>query len=299
MSVRLGVSPIAWSNDDLLELGGETPLETCLTEARQAGFVGIELGNKFPREVGALRPILEHYGLVLVSGWYSGRLLDRSVEDEVTAIAAHRDLLLAMGCKVLVYAETAGGIADQRDRPLSARPHLADGDWRVFGGRLTKLSELLRADGIALAYHHHMGTVVEGAADIDRLMAATGDSVGLLLDTGHLAFAGADPAAVARRYARRINHVHCKDVRVDVLSEVRARDSSFLDAVLAGVFTVPGDGMVDFAAVLAELAAARYDGWLVVEAEQDPLKAPPFTYAQRGFSHLRWAAAKAGLNEVR
>src|SRR5437667_5296401 len=213
MSVGLGVSPIGGSNDDLPELGGATPLDLCLAEARQAGFAGIELGHKFPRDPAVLRPILERHGLMLVSGWYSGRLLDRSVEDELAAIEAHRALLVALGCAVLVYAETSGGVHGDRRRPLSTRPQLRAGEWRDFGGRLTGLADRLAHNGIGLAYHPHMGTVVENEAEIDRLMMATGDSLGFLLDTGHLAFAGADPAAVACRYGRRINHVHCKDLR--------------------------------------------------------------------------------------
>jgi inosose dehydratase len=296
--VRLGVSPIAWSNDDLPELGGTTPLETCLAEAREAGFTGIELGHKFPREAQTLRPVLERHGLALISGWYSGRLFDRSVDAEIAAVARHADLLAAMGCKVLVYAETAGGVAGERNRPLSSRPTLGDGDWPAFGTRLSEFALHLARRGLRLAYHHHMGTVVESAAEIDRLMATTGDEVGLLLDTGHLAFAGADPAAVARRHAARINHVHCKDVRPGVLARVRADDASFLDAVIDGVFTVPGDGAIDFGAVMAALAAASYRGWLVVEAEQDPAKAPPLAYASAGHAHLRTTAARAGIEEA-
>lgn len=295
MPVRLGVSPIGWSNDDLPELGGDIPLETCLAEAHQAGFAGIELGHKFPRAAAVLRPILERHRLDLISGWYSGRLLDRSLAEEMAAIEAHLALLVGMECAVLVYAETSGSVAGDRRRPLSARPRLPDRDWRDFGGRLTDLADCVARRGIGLAYHHHMGTVVESEADIDALMAATGDSIGLLLDTGHLVFAGADPIALARRYRHRINHVHCKDVRGDVLARVRAADTSFLDAVLDGVFTVPGDGGIDFAGVLAALAAAEYRGWLVVEAEQDPARAPPLAYAQFGFAQLSVAATRAGL----
>jgi inosose dehydratase len=297
MPVRLGVSPIGWSNDDLPELGGDTPLDTCLAEARQAGFAGIELGHKFPSDPAVLRPILEHHGLALISGWYSGRLLDRSVKEELAAIEAHRALLVAMGCHVLVYAETSG-VGDRR-RPLSTRPRLRDEEWRDFGSRLTDLADYLARGGIRLAYHHHMGTVVENEAEIDRLMAATGDSVGLLLDTGHLAFAGADPAAVAYRHGRRITHVHCKDVRDDVLAWVQAADASFLDAVVAGVFTVPGDGSIEFAGVLEALALAEYHGWLVVEAEQDPVRAPPLAYARLGFAHLSAVVARTGLGGKR
>jgi inosose dehydratase len=297
--VRFGVSPIGWSNDDLPELGGATPLQTCLAETHDAGFTGIELGHKFPREAQTLRPVLAQYGLALVSGWYSGRLLDHSVEEELTAVGSHVDLLAAMGCEVLVYAETTGAVIGDRNRPLSSRPRLGDGDWPAFGARLTEFARHLARGGLGLAYHHHMGTVVESGAEIDRLMATTGDDVGLLLDTGHLAFASADPATVARRHGTRINHVHCKDVRSEVLTEVRARDASFLDAVIDGVFTVPGDGAIDFGAVMAALAKVSYGGWLVVEAEQDPAKAPPVAYARGGLAHLRSVAARAGIEETR
>src|SRR5579863_5965583 len=174
MPVRLGISPIGWSNDDLPALGGATPLETCLAEACRAGFAGIELGHKFPRDPAVLRPILERHRLTLISGWYSGRLLDRAVDEEMAAIEGHLALLAAMGCAVLVYAETSGSIAGDRHRPLSGRPRLGDGGWRDFGDRLTELAEHLSGRGIRLAYHHHMGTVVESETEIDRLMAATG-----------------------------------------------------------------------------------------------------------------------------
>ena len=177
---------------------------------------------------------------------YSGCLLERSATEELEAIEPHRALLAAMGCAVLVYAETSGGIAGDRTRPLSSRPSLPDGDWRDFGIRLTELADRLAERSIRLAYHHHVGTVVETTAEIDRLMAETGGSVGLLLDTGHLAFAGADPADIAWRHRRQINDVHCKDVRAEVPARARSADESFLDAVFDGIFTVPGDGAIDF-----------------------------------------------------
>ena len=294
MSVRLGISPIGWSNDDLPELGGDIPLDTCLAETSEAGFEGIELGHKFPRDPALLQSLLGDHELHLVSGWYSGRLLERSVAEELVSIEQQRALLAAMGSAVLVYAETSGGIAGDRTRPLSSRPSLADGDWRDFGIRLTELADRLAERGIRLAYHHHMGTVVETADEIDRLMASTGGSVGLLLDTGHLAFAGADPVDIAWRHGLRISHVHCKDVRPDVLARARAADQSFLDSVIDGVFTVPGDGAIDFVAVLGALKAANYRGWLVVEAEQDPAKAPPLVYARRGFAYLSAALRDMG-----
>ncbi|MCW3475334.1 myo-inosose-2 dehydratase [Limobrevibacterium gyesilva] len=294
MPVRLGTNPIAWSNDDLRALGGATPLETCLAEARLAGYDGIELGHKFPRDAAALRPILQRHHLDLVSGWYSGELLRRDAAAEMVAMRPHLDLLKAMGCGVLILAETSNAIHGDQAIPLSRRPVLADDVWARFGQRVTDLAEAVAAEGLDLVYHHHMGTVVQSAADIDRLMAATGTAVKLLLDTGHATFAGVDPVALARQYRARVAHVHCKDIRRDVMAESQRLDRSFLDAVVAGVFTVPGDGMVDFPAVLAELPG--YDRWLVVEAEQDPDKAHPLTYARMGRENLARYASGAGLS---
>lgn len=295
MAVRLGINPLTWSNDDLPELGGDTPLETCLAEARQAGFAGIELGNKFPRQATVLRPILAGHGLDLISGWYSSRLLERSVAEEIVAADAHATLLAALGCKVMVYAEVSGCVHGERGTPLSRRPVLSEAQWPVFVARLNEMGRHLQGRGLHLAYHHHMGTVIETAAEIDRLMALTGPEVGLLLDTGHLTFAGGNPAAMAQRHAKRIVHVHCKDVRAEILAAARKRDSSFLDAVLRGVFTVPGDGCVDYKAVLAPLKASGYADWLVVEAEQDPVEAHPLTYASLGYANLARFAREAGF----
>jgi inosose dehydratase len=295
MPVRIGVNPIGWTNDDLHELGGDTPLEVCLDEARQAGYAGIELGRKFPRRASELRPILARHGLALVSGWYGAELRHRSAAAEIQALAEHLALLADLGSTVLVFAETSDSVQGRRDVPVSRRPRLAEEQWRSFADRLTEVAEHTRARGVRLAYHHHMGTVVETAEEIDRLMALSGEAVGLLLDTGHLTYAGADPAAVARQHAGRIAHVHCKDVRPAVLAEARRRDRSFLDAVVDGVFTVPGDGAVDFGAVVRVLKEAGYVGWLVVEAEQDPVKADPLTYARKGFAHLHGLLSAARL----
>jgi len=295
MTVRLGTNPIAWSNDDLPELGGGTPLETCLAEAREAGFTGIELGNKFPRELAALQAVLGRHGLGLVSGWYGAALRHRGVKAEIAAMRPHLDLLRACGCGVMVFAETSDTVQGRRDVPVADRPVMRDDEWPAFLERLGRIGDWMAAQGVRMAFHHHMGTVVETAAEIDRLLSGTPDSVGLLFDTGHLAFAGADPAAVARRWAHRINHVHAKDVRPDVLAQVLRERWSFLDAVVAGVYTVPGDGCVDFAAALRPLAEAGYAGWLVVEAEQDPARANPLTYAKAGYAHLRSATGGVGL----
>lgn len=293
MAVRFGTNPIAWSNDDLRELGGKTPLETCLSEARQAGYEGIELGHKFPREPNALKAVLGKAGLDLVSGWYSSALLVRDAREEMKHLRAHLDLLKALGSKVLIFAETSNATHGDRGKPLRQRPKLKPADWRGFGQRVTEVAEAVAREGVALAYHHHMGTVVQSGEDIDAFMESTGSAVKLLLDTGHATFAGADPVALARKYRARIAHVHCKDVRKDVLSAARAKDWSFLDAVVEGCFTVPGDGMVNFPAVLSELLG--YSGWLVVEAEQDPEKANPLKYATMGCQNLKRYARDAGL----
>jgi inosose dehydratase len=282
MTVRLGTNPIGWSNDDLRELGAATSLETCLAEARQAGFTGIELGHKFPRDAAVLGPVLQRHNLALVSGWHSANLLQRDVASELLAMRPHIGLLRELGCTVLILAETSNAIHGNRFVPPANRPVLSDTEWTRFAGRLTALADAVAEEGLSVAYHHHMGTIVQTEADIDRLMVSTGPALKLLLDTGHAVFAGADPVALARRHRERIAHVHCKDVRGPMLDA--ARVTSFLDAVVAGVFTVPGDGMVDFPGVLAELSG--YDGWLVVEAEQDPVVAPAYRYAERGYRHL-------------
>jgi myo-inosose-2 dehydratase len=285
MPIRLGVNPIIWSNDDLRELGAETPLETCLAQARQIGFEGMELGHKFPRDPVRLAEVLARFGLACVSGWYSARLLERDARAELAALRPHLDLLKAVGSRVLVFAEVSGAVHGDLRRPLSERPHLKADGWREFGRRMTEVANATAAEGVRLAYHHHMGTAVESAADIDALMEATGTDVALLLDTGHAAFAGADPATLARRYRARIAHVHAKDLRRAVCERATGEKWSFLQAVLAGVFTVPGDGSVAFAEVFRELGG--YSGWVVLEAEQDPRIADPMTYASLGYRNLR------------
>ena len=282
--MKLGINPIGWSNDDLRELGGDTPLETCLAETCLAGYDGIELGHKFPRDAKTLRPILDANGLELVSGWYSTELLARDAAAEIAAMQPHLALLKAMGCGVLIAAECSNSVHGNRAIPLADRPILAATGWAAFGRRLTLVADAAAAAGLELVYHHHMGTVVQTGAEIDLLMANTGASVRLLLDTGHATFGGADPVGLARRYRDRIGHVHCKDIRRNVMVRVWAERMSFLDGVVAGVFTVPGDGMVDFPAVLAELPG--YDRWLVVEAEQDPAVANPLKYARMGREYL-------------
>ena len=298
MPIRIGANPIGWSNDDLQEIGGATPLETCLAEAKEAGMEGMELGNKFPREPQALKAALAPYGLACIGGWHSIELLDRSAKEEFDLAKPHRDLLKAMGTDVFIVAETSNAIHGRRDLALSKRPKLADSDWADYGAKITELAEHLAAEGFRLCYHHHMGTIVESEADIHNFMAHTRPPANLLLDTGHATWGGADPAALAERYRDRISHVHTKDVRRSVMEQARREDWSFLDAILGkgkelGVYTVPGDGMVDYPSVFRALSG--YSGWVVIEAEQDPDKANPLHYAKIGVANLKRYLADAGL----
>ena len=286
--VKIGINPIGWSNDDLPSLGGETSLATALSEGREIGYEGFELGNKFPREPAALRELMAGYGLDVVSGWYSGQLATRSVDEEIVAVDSHLHLLAENGCRVMVYGEIADSIQGERKTPLYKRPRFNSSEaFKRYGERLTVFGKHLLTHGVRLAYHHHMGAYVESPEDIDHLMALSGDEVGLLFDSGHVYFGGGDPLAVLSKYIKRVCHVHCKDVRAAIVRLARNRQWSFLDSVLNGAFTVPGDGALDFAAIVGTLRAHGYRGWLVVEAEQDPAVAPSYAYACLGYRTLR------------
>ena len=289
-NVRIGINPLSWMNDDLPALGGETALETALAEGKEIGYEGFELGNKFPKDGPALKAKLDSFGLACVSGWYSGFLAEDSVEAEVERCKAHMSKLQYNGVKVVVYGECAGTIQGQIDTPLAKRPRFAsDALWKAYAERLNAFGAHLQTSyGITLAYHHHMGAYVESPDDLDRLMALTDPaSVGLLYDTGHAYFGGAtEPDLLLKKHVTRVVHVHCKDVRPKVISQARNDGWSFLNGVLNGTFTVPGDGVIDYEAILSTLHAAGYQGWLVVEAEQDPALAPSYAYAQKGFQTL-------------
>jgi len=294
-NIRIGINPLTWTNDDLPSLGADTPLEVCLTEARQAGYSGIELGNKFPRDPSVLGPILEEHDISLVSGWYSARLLERTVEDEIVAMQDHLNLLRTLGSNVMVVAEVSGCIHGDQSAPLSRRPRMTDDQWVEYAARMDKLADYMAGEGVKMAYHHHMGTVIETEAEVDKLMEMTGDNVGLLLDTGHITFAGGNALEVAKKHATRIKHVHCKDIRPSVLKDNLNRDSAFLNAVLEGVYTVPGDGSIDYFPIFEVLKSVNYNGWIVVEAEQDPAIANPLTYAKMGYEYLSSNLKKAGF----
>jgi inosose dehydratase len=294
MKARLGIAPIAWSNDDLPELGGDTPLEVCLSESREAGFSGVETGGKFPKTPRELKEVLSAHDLKLVSGWYSGRVLENHLSAEKDRAHAQLELFRENGATVLVYGETTGTVQNQRNVPLARRPKLDDEQMRDYGRKLTAFAEHCHEQKVPLSFHHHMATAIETENDVDRLMNFTGEAVGLLFDTGHITFAGGDALRMAKRHGPRVNHFHAKDIRRDVLQKLDFGKQSFLDAVLLGVFTVPGDGMIDFKAVAKVLAEIGYEGWMVVEAEQDPKKAPPLKYAKIGHEALSEALTQAG-----
>lgn len=298
MQLKFGMSPISWTNDDLPQLGGDTSLETCLKETRQAGYSGTELGGKFPKDRESLGKVLAEHDLKLVSGWYSGLLLNNDLKSELERVKPQLELYASLDAPVLVYGETYATVQNRQEKPLCDKPVLAESEFPAYGERLNGLAEYCASQGVALSFHHHMGTGVETETELDLMMQNTGDAVGLLVDTGHMVFGGGDLLAVIDRYGHRINHVHAKDIRADVLKAVNREKDSFLDCVLKGVFTVPGDGMIDYQAVMQALADKSYEGWVIVEAEQDPAKADPYEYALMGYKALEKAATAAGYTIV-
>lgn len=291
--VRLAVSPLSWTNDVLEDLGADIALETCLADAAETGYAGVELGRKFPRDAATLKPLLDGHGLALASGWHSGRLAEDGVAAEMAAVASHAALLRDLGCRTLVYGETAMmPPGAPLDAPMSARRLMPGEDLPAYADRLTEFGKRLRGDyGLTPAYHHHLMMAAETFDEISALFDRAGPELGLLLDTGHAAAAGFDYARLIDRFGSRIVHIHLKDVRTAELEAARRRDASFNDAVRAGTFTVPGDGALDFAPLARFVRASGWRGWLVVEAEQDPALAPPRPAVARARAHVLSAFA--------
>lgn len=295
--IRFGTNPIAWANDDDQSLGAHIPTARILDEAgRQIGFDGIENGHRWPADPEELRLMMEEARLAFISGWHSLNLLAHSVEAEKAAIQPHLDRLKHNGCTVCIACETSNSVQGQ-DRPLSDRPVLSEAGMQDFGAKVEEIAQYCADQGVALVYHHHMGTVVQSPEDIDAFMAATGPATKLLFDAGHCFFGGGDPEAVLKTHIARVRHFHAKNVRPKVRERVEAEGLSFMDGVRAGVFTVPGDqeGAVDFAPLLKVLADNHYDGWIVIEAEQDPDQRNPLLYQTLGLATLKRQAAEAGL----
>ena len=286
MKAKLGIAPIAWSNDDLPELGGKTTLETCLSESKLAGFSGVETGGKFPKRSEELGPILKQHQLYLASGWYSGTVLTNDLEKEKDQAFDQLNLFKDLGASCLAYGETAGTIQNVRHAALDTKIKIHHEDFKEYGKKLTAFAEYCAEFNMPISFHHHMGTAIETEEELDNLMNNTGEAVQLLFDTGHMTFARGNSVNVIKKYAKRINHVHTKDIRSEVINSLDKSNESFLDAVLKGAFTVPGDGNINFKEVVEVLAQNNYQGWFIVEAEQDPAKANPFEYAKIGYKEL-------------
>lgn len=289
-NVKLGIAPIAWTNDDLPELGGENTFQQCVSEMALAGFTGSEVGNKYPRDPAVLKPMLELRGIEICNAWFSTFLISRPYAQTEAAFKEHVAFLAAMGAKVVGVSEQSYSTQGIQSQPVfEGKYEMNDAQWDALCDGLNRLGRLsLEEYGIALTFHHHMGTVVQSAAETDRLMAGTDPTyVSLLFDSGHFAYCGEDPTELVRRYTKRIKHVHLKDIRPEMVAKVRENRWSFLEGVRQGAFTIPGDGCVEFDPIFACLAESGYEGYMVVEAEQDPAKANPLEYAIRARKFIR------------
>ena len=298
MSIKLGISPIAWSNDDMPELGGDTTLEQCLSETSKAGFVGIESGGKFPKNSSELLPKLEKENLTLCSGWYGASLLNNTPKEEFDLMKNKLNLFKDCKAPCMVFAEVTNSVQSDPKTPLSKRPKLSNDDWSKLTSRMSEISKMMRDENMPLAYHHHMGTVIETEDETRRLIDSTDDNVKLLIDTGHMLFAQGNSIKLVHDFSERLIHVHCKDIRKNVLNKSLQNDSTFRQAFLDGAFTVPGDGCIDYVPFLKALKEKNYSGWLVVEAEQDPEKANPYIYSKIGYNYLKKAAKDCGFEIV-
>ena len=294
LTARLGIAPIAWWNDDLVELSDDVSLEECLRQASAAGFSGMETGRRFPMDMAELGPILKRYGISVCGGWFSGLLLDGDISREKDRIAEQMAFFKAAGAPCIVYGETARSIQGDRSMPLAQKAKLSEAEIKAYGRKMTAFAEWCADQSMPIAYHHHMAAAIETEPELDLLMKHSGGALSLLFDAGHLAFAGGDPLTVIDKHHARISHVHTKDVRLPVIEALDRTRDSFLDAVVKGAFTVPGDGSLDFEAIVKRLASYGYHGWFVVEAEQDPVKNPPLRMAEIGHKELLRAMAAAG-----
>jgi inosose dehydratase len=296
MKAKLGMSPIAWWNDDLPELSDDVSLEECLRQSRSAGFTGMEQGRRFPATAAEMLPVLRSAGVTLCGGWFSGTLVDDSLEANQARIQPMIDLFKAVGAPCIVYGEVGRSIQGDRAKPLATKPKLSEAEMKAYGAKVSAFARWVEAQGMPLVYHHHMAAVVETEPELDLFMANS--TISLLFDAGHMAFAGGDVLRCIDKHHARIRHVHTKDVRMEVINGLDRTKESFLDAVIKGAFTVPGDGSLDFEAIVKKLAGYGYEGWFVVEAEQDPKKAPPLKMAQVGHKELMRVMTAAGYEVV-
>jgi len=288
------MSPIAWWNDDLAELSDDVSLKECLRQSRSAGFTGMEMGRRFPTDPAVMLPILKAADVTLCGGWFSGTLAVEDLGPNKDRILSMIELFKAVDAPCIVYGEVGRSIQGDRSKPLATKPKLSDDEMKAYARRVTQFGEWCAEQGMPLAYHHHMAAVVETEPELDAFMKYSGPGIPLLLDAGHLAFAGGDVLRAIDRHHSRIAHVHVKDIRRNVVDGLDRTRQSFLDAVALGAFTVPGDGSLDFGAIVRRFADHGYQGWFVVEAEQDPRKNPPLKMAQVGHAELMRVMTQAG-----
>ncbi|HJD37441.1 myo-inosose-2 dehydratase [Blautia sp. An46] len=287
--VKLGIAPIAWTNDDLPDLGGENTFEQCVSEMALAGFTGSEVGNKYPKDTEALKKALELRNLEICNQWFSSFLLTKPFEEVEKEFRAQLEFLRTMGAKIIGASEQSYSVQGQEDTPVFGKKYVMnDQEWETLCDGLNRLGKIAKEEyGISLTFHHHMGTVVQNPDEVERLMKGTDpEYVSLLYDTGHFAYCGADPLEMVKKYADRIKHVHLKDIRPEVVRRVKEEGLSFLDGVRAGAFTVPGDGSIDFVPIFRVLEETGYEGYMLVEAEQDPAKANPLEYAIKARKYI-------------
>lgn len=293
--VKLGIAPIAWTNDDLPDLGGENTFEQCVSEMALAGFTGSEVGNKYPKDPEILKKALQLRGVEICNQWFSSFLISKPFEEVEKEFRAQLSFLEAMGAKIIGASEQSYSVQGQQETPVFGQKYVMDDkEWELLCSGLDRLGKIAKEEyGISLTFHHHMGTVVQNPDEVKRMMDNTNpEYVSLLFDTGHFAYCGADPLEMVKTYADRIRHVHLKDIRPEVVQKVKDNGLSFLEGVRMGAFTIPGDGCIDFDPIFEVLEKAGYEGYMVVEAEQDPAKANPFEYALKARGFIR---EKTGL----
>lgn len=295
MSVKIGISPIAWQNDDLPDITKDYTMEQALRESREIGYTGVERGQRMPHDTEGLRQYLEANDIALCGGWCSGNSLVNDFAAECDATRQQVEQFIALDAPCIVYAECSNTVQGLQNVPVNNRPKLSRDDIMTYGKKISELAKWMADQGMPMAYHHHMGSIIESEDDVNWLMDGSSHEVNLCFDTGHLLFGGGNVMATLDRWGDRVHHVHYKDIRPHIVKDVRDNNLSFLDAVIAGAFTVPGDGCIDFQEVTHKLKAMDYSGWIVVEAEQDPAKAPPYEYSKLGYDNIVAACNAAGL----
>ena len=287
-NIRYACAPIAWTNDDMPELGKHNSFEQCISEMALSGYEGTEIGNKYPKDPNKLKSYLEPRGLSVASAWFSSYLTTRPFEETKSSFIKHRYFLYELGAKVIVVSEQGRSIQGDINKPLfKNKPNFTDSEWEKLVIGLENLGKLANEKDMSIVYHHHMGTGVQTTKEIDKLMyLTTPENVSLLYDTGHLVMSGEDPIAIFNKYQNRIKHIHFKDIRNDIKNIVYNENFSFLDGVKKGMFTVPGDGDINFKPIIETIYDSNYEGWIVVEAEQDPSIANPFIYAKKARDYI-------------